>query len=305
MSAPALFDAPGPRTRLVYNVLTVIGLAVALLIGFVVLQRMYAKGQLTPAKWEPFLTGVAWTEYLLPGLWGTISAALAAIALSLVFGLLFGMGRLAKNPLIRVPAGIVVEFFRAVPVLLMVIFAFALYTGARLFDTALNPFVAVVSALTVYNGSLIAELVRSGVNSLPKGQSEAGLSIGLTRSQTLRQVLLPQALTAMLPALIGQTVVIVKDTALGYIITYEELVVWSRTLGSAYANIIPAYIVAAALFITLNNLLTQLAQRVEARLRQRGTTAGLVTSAVPATPDGPPDGEGLLHPVDTEDQVPH
>ncbi|MFV0452886.1 MAG: amino acid ABC transporter permease [Propioniciclava sp.] len=279
MSAPALFDAPGPRTRAFYRVFTVVALLVAAAIAFFVVARMAEKGQLDPALWAPFLTPVAWTEYLLPGLWGTLRAALAAIVLALIFGLIFGMGRLSRNPVIRIPAGIVVEFFRAVPVLIMVIFAFAVYTGAQIFDTALNPFIAVVTALTLYNGSLIAELVRSGVNSLPKGQAEAGLSIGLTWGQTLRQIQLPQALTAMLPALIGQTVVIVKDSALGYMITYLDLVNWSKTLGAAYSNTIPAYLVAAVLFITMNNLLTQLAQRVEARLNRRGSTAAPVTEA--------------------------
>ena len=128
------------------------------------------------------------------------------------------------------------------------------------------------------------------------GQAEAGLSVGLTHGQTLRIVQLPQALTAMLPALIGQTVVILKDSALGYAVTYLDLLNWSKTLGSAYGNTIPAYIVAAALFITMNNLLTQLAQWVERRLNRRHTTTAKVTSAVPAAPLGPPEGEELLHP---------
>lgn len=280
MSANVLFDAPGPRARRVYAILTVVGLLVVAGVLYVVGTKMYATGQLDAAKWQPFLTANAWTQYLLPGLWGTLSAAVCAIALALVFGMVFGMGRLAKSPFIRIPSGIVVEFFRAVPVLILVIFAFGVYTGARIFNTALNPFIAVVTALTLYNGSLIAELVRSGVNSLPKGQSEAGLSIGLTGGQTLRIVQLPQALTAMLPALIGQTVVIVKDSALGYSITYLELLTWSKTLGSAYSNTIPAYIVAAALFITINYALTKVAERVESALSRRGHTAAPIAATV-------------------------
>lgn len=296
MSAPALFDAPGPKTRLLYNILAVAGLIIVAAILYVVIINMYDKGQLEPYMWEPFITVDAWTQYLIPGLWGTLKAAGAAIILALIFGLAFGMARLAQNRFIRIPAGVVVEFFRAVPVLIMVIFTFGIYTGLNLFGSALNPFIAVVTALTVYNGSLIAELVRSGVGSLPKGQSEAGLSVGLTRGQTLRIIQLPQALTAMLPALIGQTVVILKDSALGYAVTYLDLLNWSKTLGSAYGNTIPAYIVAAALFITLNNILTKVAELVERRLNQRHTTTAKVTSAMPAAPMGPPEGEELLHP---------
>lgn len=135
--------------------------------------------------------------------------------------------------------------------------------------------------------------MRSGVHSLPKGQGEAGLSIGLTPQQTLRAIQLPQALTAMLPALIGQFVVVLKDTALGVQITYPELLTWAKTLGSSYGNTVPAYLVAALLFILLNYAMTKLATWVERRLKRRGTTAGKVTNAMPtivqggAEPGGP------------------
>jgi glutamate transport system permease protein len=158
-------------------------------------------------------------------------------------------------------------------VLIMMIFFFGLYAQNNVFNSEVNPLAAVVTGLTLYNGSVVAELVRSGVYSLPAGQSEAGLSIGLTGGQVLRTIQLPQALTAMLPALIGQMVVVLKDSALGYAITYLELLTWSKTLGSAYANTVPAYIVAALLFITMNYLLTVLAGRVERRLSRRGRTA--------------------------------
>ena len=140
---------------------------------------------------------------------------------------------------------------------------------------------AVVTGLTLYNGSVVAELVRSGVHSLPRGQSEAGLSIGLTPGQVLRSIQLPQALTAMLPALIGQMVVVLKDSALGYAITYLELLNWSKTLGSAYANTVPAYLVAALLFILMNYALTKFAGFVQARLTQRRHSAAPVTTNAP------------------------
>ena len=145
---------------------------------------------------------------------------------------------------------------------------------------------AVVLALTLYNGSVIAELVRSGVYSLPKGQGEAGLSIGLTPSQVLRSIQLPQALTAMLPALIGQFVVVLKDSALGTAITYQELLTWGKTLGSAYGNTVPAYIVVAIIFIILNYLMTRLATAVQHWLARRGTTAGPLTTAQPVLIQG-------------------
>jgi glutamate transport system permease protein len=279
-----LFDAPGPRARRRHAILTGVGVLLAAAVLYVVVSRLREKDQLGPELWKPFLTAEVWTEYIVPGLIGTLRAAAISIVLALVFGLAFGMGRLSQNLLLRSFCGVVVEFFRAVPVLLMMIFSFGVYSQNGVFRDDLNPLAAVVTGLTLYNGSVIAELVRSGVYSLPKGQGEAGLSIGLTRAQTLRSIELPQALTAMLPALMGQFVVVLKDSALGSIITYQELLFWSNTLGSAYANTIPAFIVAATLFIIMNYLLTVLARRVERRLSSRGRTTLHAQTAAP-TPD--------------------
>jgi len=280
----ALFDAPGPRARRRHAILTVLGLLLAAFGLYLVYLKLDEANQFDSALWQPFLTAEAWTQYLIPGLIGTFKAAAISIVLAGVFGLVFGMGRLSHVAAIRWVCGAVVEFFRAVPVLIMMIFAFGVYAQNQVFSSEVNPLAAVVTGLTLYNGAVVAELVRSGVFSLPKGQAEAGLSIGLTRGQTLRSIELPQALTAMLPALVGQLVVVVKDSALGSIITYGELLDWSKTLGSAYANTVPAYLVAAALFIVINYLLTALARYVERRLSSRGRTTLHATTAAP-TPD--------------------
>ncbi|HEX5522080.1 MAG TPA: amino acid ABC transporter permease [Pedococcus sp.] len=280
----ALFDAPGPRARRRHAILTGLGLLLAAFGLYLVYVKLDEKNQFDSALWQPFLTAEAWTQYLIPGLIGTFKAAAISIVLASVFGLVFGMGRLSQVTAIRWVSGAVVEFFRSVPVLIMMIFAFGVYAQNQVFSSEVNPLAAVVTGLTLYNGAVVAELVRSGVFSLPKGQGEAGLSIGLTRGQTLRSIELPQALTAMLPALVGQLVVVVKDSALGSIITYGELLDWSKTLGSAYANTVPAYIVAAALFIVINYLLTTLARYVERRLSSRGRTTLHATTAAP-TPD--------------------
>lgn len=282
MSAQAvLFDAPGPKARQRHLILTIVGVVLIAAVLGLVLYQLGQKGQLDAAKWTPFLTASAWTNYLIKGLIGTAQAAVLSVLLAGVLGLVLGMGRLSTQAWARWVSGIVVEFFRAVPVLIMMIFLFYALQALRWFRYDINPLMAVVIALTLYNGSVIAELVRSGVNSLPKGQSEAGLSIGLTPSQTLRTILLPQALVAMLPALIGQLVVVVKDSALGYAITYLELLNWSKTLGSAYSNTVPAYIVAAALFILINWSLTRFAAWVQKRLQRRGHTAGPITNTMP------------------------
>jgi glutamate transport system permease protein len=296
-----LFDAPGPKARQRHLILTIVGSIAILAILALALYQLGVRGQLEAAKWTPFLTASPWANYLIPGLIGTLSAAAVSVIAAGILGLLLGIGRLSHTAWVRWISGILVEFFRAVPVLIMMIFLFILFSRNGVFLPSVNPFMAVVIALTVYNGSVIAELVRSGVNALPKGQAEAGLSIGLTPGQTLRSIELPQALVAMLPALMGQLVVVIKDTALGYGITYSELLNQSKNLGAAYSNTLPAYIVASALFILLNYAMTKLAGAVETRLRKRPITAGPTTTTMPnivqggAEPGGPTD--DLIEPV--------
>lgn len=270
-----LFDAPGPKARLRHKILTVVGAILAVAVGYVVYLQFEKANQLQAFMWEPFVTDPAvWTSYLIPGLKGTFQAAAISIVLAVIFGLLFGMGRLSPFGPLRWFCSVIVEFFRAVPVLLMMVFAyFGYFATSNLVPNEHAPLAAVVTALTLYNGAVIAELVRSGVHGLPKGQSEAGLAVGLTPGQVLRSIQLPQALTAMLPALVGQLVVVLKDSALGYGITYLELLNWSKTLGSAYANTVPAYIVAGILFIVVNYTLTKFAVYLEGRMKKRRAKA--------------------------------
>lgn len=301
-----LFDAPGPKARRRHLMLTVLGVLLAVGLVAVVVWKFKEQGQLEPSMWSSLFQPVVWTAYILPGIVSTLKAAAVSIVLAMAFGLVFGMGRLSSSAPIRWACGVVVEFFRAVPVLLMMYFAFYLFARNDVFGTDNNSFAAVVVGLTFYNGSVIAELVRSGVFSLPKGQGEAGLSIGLTPNQTLRSIQLPQALTAMLPALVGQLVVILKDSALGTAITYPELLAQAKNVGTAYGNIIPAYILAAVLFIALNYALTVLAGRIERRLHRTGHTAAHVTTAAPslvqgATAPGVMEATGPVYPGGTED----
>jgi glutamate transport system permease protein len=280
-----LFDVPGPRARARYRVLGVVTvLFILTVLGWVTVQ-LGAKGQLSGDKWSPFLTAEIWTEYLLPGLSGTLLAAAISIALALTLGVVLGIGRLSERAPVRAVATTIVEFFRAVPVLLMMFFFYNVYGQYQVFPADQVALAAVVSALTLYNGSVVAELIRSGVGSLPRGQREAGLAVGLTPGQVMRSVLLPQAVTAMLPSIVSQLVVVLKDSALGYVITYEELLRKAEQIGNYKANLIPALIVVAAIFIAINATLTSLAGRLEGRMRRRGT------GALPP-PGGAPGGVG-------------
>lgn len=264
-----LFDAPGPKARTRHLIIAVVGSLGILALLFLLVRALAAKGQFTADKWSAFIDPVTWTSYLLPGLRATLIAAFFSIILAIIGGILLGMGRLSQLRLVRVACGAFVEFFRAVPVLMMMLFAYYLFLfGFQISGEAL-PLLGVVAGLTFYNSSVIAELIRSGVGSLPMGQREAGLAIGLTPFATLRLVLLPQAITLMLPSIVSQLVVVLKDSALGFLILYPELVRSGQTLASLQGNLIPTFIVIAAIFIIINYLLTRLAHYLEHRLQAR------------------------------------
>lgn len=264
-----LFDAPGPRARRNILIGNIVGVLVVLGILAWVVSALADKGQLTGSMWSPFLESRTWEFFILPGLLNTLKAAGISIVTSVLFGLIFGVGRLSHAAPIRWFAGLVVEVLRAVPVLLMMIFFWLALGSSGAVQPQDAPLIAVIIALTLYNGSVIAELVRSGVHGLPKGQREAGMAIGLTRNQSLRSIEVPQALIAMLPALISQFVVILKDSALGFIITYPELLQFTRRLGVGEGNVIPSLFVAAAIFIAINFALSTLATRLSTLLSFR------------------------------------
>jgi glutamate transport system permease protein len=249
-------------------VISAITAVVTLLVLWVVYSRLEAKGQLDAAKWKPFLTSNLWVTYLLPGVQGTLTAAAVSIVLALVLGFVLGVGRLSTHNAIRWTCSVIVEFFRAVPVLIMMIFAYFLYATYDVFPSKHLALAGVITGLTLYNGAVIAEIVRAGVNALPRGQSEAASALGLRWGQTMRSILLPQAVTSMLPVLISQLVVVLKDTAIGYQITFLEMVRQGTNVGSAYGNYIPALIVIALLMISVNFSLSAVAVWLEGRMRR-------------------------------------
>ena len=272
MNSSVLFDAPGPRARTRNRVISGVTVVLAAVIAWAIIARLADKGQLTAAKWNPFLTGDLWKTYVLPGITGTLTAAALSIVLAGILGFALGVGRLSPTRAIRVPCAVIVEFFRAVPVLIMMIFAYFLYALYDVFPSKQLALAGVVTGLTLYNGAVIAEIVRSGVGSLPRGQSEAAAALGLTWGQTMRSVLLPQAITSMLPVLVSQLVVVLKDTAIGYQITFLEMVRQGTVIGSTYGNYVPALIVIAVLMIALNFALSAAAGRLERRLRRSKRT---------------------------------
>ncbi len=270
-----LFDAPGPRTRSRHLIYAILGALVIFGIGAWVFAILWEQGQVTPDRWAPVFTPEAWEQYFVPGIRQTVVAAALSMVLAFIFGFLFAMGRMSEVAPLRWASGVIVEFFRAVPVLIMMLFVFYLLTYNSDITGQTLSFTAVVVGLTCYNGAVIAEVIRNGVASLPAGQREAGLSIGLSPSETRRLILVPQALTAMMPTLVSQLVVVLKDTALGYIILYPELLNRIRQMGNRFGNLTVTFVVGALLFIVLNLVVTSVAQMLERRLQRRGTSAGV------------------------------
>jgi glutamate transport system permease protein len=283
MSAPSvLYDAPGPRAKQRNVLSTILFVLVAGFIVYLLLDAMNDENQLEWAKWSPYLAGTeAWTTYLLPGLQGTLIAAALSILMALPIGALFGIARLSDHWWIAKIAGTLVEFFRAIPVLLLMFFAFTFYVQFTDFGRDVRPLYAVCTGLVIYNSAVIAEVVRAGILSLPKGQSEAALAVGMRKGQVMTSILLPQAVTAMLPALVSQLVVIVKDTALGgALLNYDDLMSTVSEAAAYYGgNIIATLTVVAVIFIVLNSLLTWFAGRLERWLRQRKKGTGVVVGA--------------------------
>jgi glutamate transport system permease protein len=262
-----LFDVPGPQARARNRLAAVVGgVAVVAILAYVI-YRFADSGLFTADQWE-------WIIYeniqliLLRGLLATLQAFVVGAVLALAFGALFATARLSDHVWIRTPAAAIVEFFRAVPLLILM---FLLFFGMNF-----SAYWAVVIGLMLYNGSVLAEVFRAGILAVPRGQSEASYALGMRKTQVMTLVLLPQALTAMLPSIISQLVVLLKDSALGFIIQYQELLYQARFIGSQIqldSPIIPVAIVIAIIYIAMCVLLSFAATWAERWSRRRGHTS--------------------------------
>ena len=271
MSAPSvLFDVPGPKARRLSLILSILA-GVLILAGlawiiWTLAQPREAAGGLVlpgyfdPSRWDIFADPQVWEYIFVEGVWGTLRAALTAAVLAVALGIVFSLLRSSAIAWVRIPTAVVLEFLRGMPVLLMMLFILlVLSTGA---------FWAVVAALTLYNGALIGEALRAGLASLPRGQREAGLSLGMRPLQSKMLVEFPQAFRQMLPIIVAQLVVLLKDTSLGYIVGYVELMrVTLNQLPSFYGNryLFSFFVIALVLYLTMNLLLSWFARWVSKR----------------------------------------
>ncbi|EHM26405.1 MULTISPECIES: amino acid ABC transporter permease [Streptomyces] len=277
-AATALYDIPGPVTRkrhLMYGIASTV--LILALFGWIV-YLLFDTDQFTAEKWMPFeYKGIQ--ELLLRGLGNTLKAFAYAAVLSLALGAVLAVGRLSEHRVLRWISTLLVEFFRAMPVLVMIFFIFV--------ALKVQPLPALVAGLTLYNGSVLAEVFRTGINSVDRGQREAAYALGMRKTQVTTFVLAPQAVRAMLPTIISQLVVALKDTSLGYLITYEEFLHAGKLIASNLdydLPFIPVVMVISPIYIGMCMLLSWFATWVARRQRRSPKTRAVgVAPAEPGT----------------------
>jgi glutamate transport system permease protein len=287
MSSPTvLFDIPGPRARRRHRIGTFVGGLVLLILIGLALWRLGSNGQLEPARWAVLFdpnSGVP--QAFGRALVNTLEVAAVAMVAATVMGALLAAGRLSDHRWVRVPVTAVIEFFRAVPLLILILFCLLYLPTAGI---NIGPFGALALGLTLYNMAVLAEIFRAGILSVDRGQREAAFALGMRKTQVMTLVLLPQAVRRMLPVLIAQLVVLLKDSSLGFIVGYFELLRQARSLveffnfkfGDLYT--FQLYVAAALIYIAVNLLLSALARYVERRTRGNTKVAATAEVQLPA-----------------------
>ena len=265
MTAALVGDELGPRGRRRVLVSSVVAAGVVGTMVVVALLRFEARGQLDVDKWN-ILADPGVVSFLLGGLANTLKAAAAGMVGAVVIGAPMALGRLSRRRVVRWLAGLYVEFFRGFPLLLLILFS---AFGLPRLGIDLPLFWYLVLGLALYNSAILAEIFRAGILSLDRGQSEAALAVGLTDGQAMRLVVLPQALRRMAPAIVGQLVVLLKDTSLGYFVQYEELLRRGQITGNFDANLLQALLIVAVIYIAVNLSLSRVARRLEVRQKRR------------------------------------
>ncbi len=277
-----LYDAQGPKARRRTAIGTGVAIVVLLWLGYVVVRKLAEEGQFTEEKWGPLIDpsnenfDAVWRLFGI-GIMNTVKAAAIAMTLSIVLGTLIAVARLSLGRIGRIPLIGLVELLRGLPVVVLVYFGVRVLPDIGVDLRSLpggQELWGLVIGLTAYNMVIFAEVVRAGVTSLPRGQREAALATGLTNGQTMRIVLLPQAFRVMLPAIISQLVVVLKDTSLvTFVANYDELLSQGESIRRNLDNPIQTFFVVALLYIAINYSLGRLAQYLQARQARRGRTA--------------------------------
>ncbi|MBY8857156.1 amino acid ABC transporter permease [Nocardia sp. CA2R105] len=257
-----LFDAPGPRGRRRIRIATAGATLALIALAAFVIRQFAAHGQLSADQWRVY-TLAPISRYLLTGAGNTLLVTAVAAALAFPLGGALALMRSSRNAIPRALSRTCTELLRATPLLLLLyLFLF----GLPRLGIGLPPFWQLVIPIVLTNAAVVAELVRAGVAALDPGQGEAAESLGLTRWQSMRYVILPQAIRRLVPALVSQLVRLLKDSTLGYVVSFLELLHRAQVLGEYEHTLLSAYLVTAAAFILVNASLAKFADSLERRL---------------------------------------
>lgn len=270
MSAPsaprtirdALFEAPGPKTHRRMVVGTIVSALVVLWLVYLVWHQFYVTGQFAPRYWSFFAQWPTW-RFLIDGFRGTIAVAVTAGVISLVLGMLLMLGRVSENRALSAVCRVVIDFFRGVPSLLLIYFFFLIVPQ---YGIKMPSFWMLTLPVALAAAGVLAEVFRAGVNAVPKGQVEAAYSLGLTRGKVMRRIVLPQAIHYVIPSLISQLVVVVKDTTVAYVVSYPDLMQNARVLITSYDSLVSVYFVVAIIYILINYAINQASAYVSRRM---------------------------------------
>ena len=195
---------------------------------------------------------------------GTLRLAIPSIVLGFILGIFIGLGRLSRRAWLRVPATLYVEFFRGIP-LVMVIFWIWIVIPVVL-RIKIPEFGVALTAFVIFEAAYLGEIVRAGVQSVPRGQVEAATAVGLSSSQTMRRVVLPQALKNMIPSLVTQFIVLFKDTSLASIIGFMDLTKAAQVVNNREIRPFELYLFIAAVYWVCTYSMSRYARSLEKRL---------------------------------------
>lgn len=257
----ALYEAPGPKAHKRIIVATTVSLAVLAALLFVVIRQFYITGQFNSKFWVFFTKYTTW-RFIGRGLAGTLKVAITAGVIAFAAGLLLMLGRIGPSRIVRVISIALIEFSRGVPTLLFIYFFFLV---APQIGIKLPAFWKISIPVAISASGVVAEVLRSGVNAVPKGQTEAALSLGMRSGSVFFKIVFPQALRYVVPALISELVIVLKDTTFAYVVNYSDLMQNARVLISNYDAILSVYLVTAVIYIIINYLLNKVSVAIARR----------------------------------------
>ncbi len=253
-----LFGAPSPQARKITQAVSLIAAAGLIALAAGVVWRFHSAGQLEARFWEFFAWPTTWA-FLAKGLLGTLASSAMAAVIALSLGLVLLAGRLARPRIVRWPSIAVIEFLRGTPTLLLIYVCFLVLPAAGI---KLGTYWMLTLPIGLSTAAVVAEVYRAGVLAVPRGQTDAARSLGLTEVQVFRFVVFPQALGYIVPALVAQLVIVVKDTTFGYIVTYGELMQNAKVLIANYHALVPVYLVVAVLYCLVNYAISRASRRL-------------------------------------------